>query len=224
LSICLTLAGGAAVVVASSAFTLSWTHSVERTGWHERWSLVDARSTASAIDPEEGTDAESALAERRGDALGADLEDDSAAGPNDVPGGEGLGMSGTALELVEARVRGSGAGMDPGAGARLEGGWWVWMPDLPPVPELVLAMSGSSGGGWTLCGEGGCREFGAEPGEPVVLAPCAAESVSSPPAADDEDRRATTIPERSGTLPTSRSKHPEGWKIGRPFELGTLAE
>jgi hypothetical protein len=76
------------------------------------------------------------------------------------------------LELVEARVRGSGAGMEPLGGARLERGWWVYAPDLPPRRELVLAASGATGGGWTLCAAGVCRELGATAGAPLRLAPC----------------------------------------------------
>jgi len=121
-SLCL-IAGGLATLVAGAEFTLSWTHSVERTGWEERWT-VEAQ----------------------------------------------------ALHLVEARVRGSGAGMDPGEGARRADGWWVWTPTLPPVSELVLAASGATGEGWTLCDAGGdreaCRTLGAEPEAPIVLRAC----------------------------------------------------
>lgn len=77
------------------------------------------------------------------------------------------------LHLTEARVMGSGAGMDPGEGARLDGDWWVWTPTLPPVPELVLAASGATVGGWTFCADGACRIIGATPGAPIVLRPCA---------------------------------------------------
>ena len=77
------------------------------------------------------------------------------------------------LRLVEARVRGSGAGMEPGPGARREDGWWVWQPTAPPVPELVLAASGATGGGWRLCHADGCLVLGATPGPPVRLRPCA---------------------------------------------------
>lgn len=76
------------------------------------------------------------------------------------------------LVLREARVRGSGAGMDPGPGARLEGGWWVWVPDLPPQPALMLAASGATGAGWRLCSAGTCHDVGAVPGAPVRVAPC----------------------------------------------------
>lgn len=76
------------------------------------------------------------------------------------------------LRLTEAAVKGSGAGMDPGPGAVLRGGWWVWAPDLAPVPEIRLAASGATGGGWRLCADGTCRELGAAPGDGIRLAPC----------------------------------------------------
>ena len=121
MSVCLTLGAGV-VGVAAASFTLGWTHSVERTEWRERWTLL-----------EDGT-----------------------------------------LRVSEARVRGSGAGMDPGEGARLEDGWWVWTPATPPVPSLVLALSGATGAGWTLCGDGRCREVdgGAGAAGVAVVAAC----------------------------------------------------
>lgn len=79
----------------------------------------------------------------------------------------------TGLRLAEARVKGSGAGMEPGEGAVLRDGWWVWSPGTE-VAELRLAASGATGSGWRLCEGDTCRELGATPGEPVVIAPCAA--------------------------------------------------
>lgn len=76
------------------------------------------------------------------------------------------------LELVAARVRGSGAGMEPPAGAALVDGWWVYAPRVPPQRELVLAASGATGEGWTLCAAGRCLELGARPGPAVRLTPC----------------------------------------------------
>lgn len=76
------------------------------------------------------------------------------------------------LQVVEARVKGSGAGMEPPPDARLENGWWIYVPRLGPVPELHLAASGASEGGWRLCAHGRCREIGAEAAEPAVLKPC----------------------------------------------------
>ncbi len=76
------------------------------------------------------------------------------------------------LVLAEARVKGSGAGMDPGEGARLEDGWWVWTPDLPPQPRLVLAASGATRSAWTLCTATRCLDLGATAADPVEIAPC----------------------------------------------------
>ena len=118
LALCV-IAAGKSMVIATTLFSLSWTHSVEKTEWAESWRLT--------------------------------------------PQG---------LELTEARVKGSGAGMDPGEGAQLEDGWWVWEPDLPVVPELVLASSGATVSAWKLCHAGGCVALGAEAGEPVTMRSC----------------------------------------------------
>ena len=40
MSLCLT-AGGTTLALALQAFTLSWTHSVERTEWREEWRVTD---------------------------------------------------------------------------------------------------------------------------------------------------------------------------------------
>ena len=117
---CLLIAGQP-LALATAVFTLGWTHSVEKTGWQERWRI-----------------------------------------------------EGATLVLVEARVRGSGAGMDPGEGAWLQDGWWVWTSDLK-VPNLTLAASGATGAGWQLCADGECRELGAMPGAALTVAPCRGE-------------------------------------------------
>lgn len=110
---------GKMISLAVAAFTLSWTHSVERSRWEEDWQITSV-----------------------------------------------------GLKLLEARVRGSGAGMEPPSAARLENGWWIYAPELPPVPELVLAASGSTGQGWLVCGGVTCLEVGAEAGGPVRLEAC----------------------------------------------------
>lgn len=112
-------AAGKAVTFAAGVFTLSWTHSVEKTEWQERWAAT--------------------------------------------PQG---------LVIREARVKGAGAGMEPGENARREGAWWVWTPALAPLSELVLASSGATEAGWTLCDIDGCRELGRKRQEPIVLRTC----------------------------------------------------
>ena len=39
------------------------------------------------------------------------------------------------LQIVEARVKGSGAGIDPAEGAVLQDGWWVWRPAAAAAAE-----------------------------------------------------------------------------------------
>jgi hypothetical protein len=118
MSLCV-FAGGKAAALAASVFTLSWTHSVEKTRWEETWHLTPA-----------------------------------------------------GMQIIEARVKGSGAGMEPFQDALLERGWWVYKPRLPPQPKLLLSSSGTTGGGWTLCAADTCRELGATSGEAIEIAPC----------------------------------------------------
>ena len=118
MSLCI-LAAGKTTVLAVSAFTLSWTHSVEKTRWQEEWQVTPA-----------------------------------------------------GLEIVEARVKGSGAGMDPPEGAVLKDGWWTYVPKIGARLVVRLAASGATGAGWLLCADRTCLELGAEAGEPVELSAC----------------------------------------------------
>ncbi len=60
------------------------------------------------------------------------------------------------LHLEQARVRGSGAGMEPPDGAVLERGVWHYRPQLAPLDRLTLAHSTFTAG-WELCALGRCR-------------------------------------------------------------------
>lgn len=79
------------------------------------------------------------------------------------------------LLLTEARIQGSGAGMDPPEGARLQDGWWRYNPHLPPLPELRLTLS-SFTAGYRICVDGTCRALTSlleTPSEGVVsVQPC----------------------------------------------------
>lgn len=97
-ALCIATAAGV-TRLAVSAFTLVWTHSVEKIEWQEDWVIDPAR-----------------------------------------------------LVLVESRVKGSGAGMEPGDDAVLRDGWWEWQPNRP-VAELVLGDSGVAGQ-WKICTPG----------------------------------------------------------------------
>lgn len=74
------------------------------------------------------------------------------------------------LALVQARVKGAGAGMEPPPEARLIAGWFQWTPRREPVPEVILGNSGAAGD-WQICADGKCltlsnileRDIGVEP-------------------------------------------------------------
>lgn len=102
LALCLAR-GAASLVLATSQFTLAWTHSIEKTRWEEDWRVTPA-----------------------------------------------------GLLVVEARISGSAAGMEPPEGAVLRGGVWHYHPTLPPQPSVTLAASGFTAD-HELCLPGRCR-------------------------------------------------------------------
>jgi len=112
LSLCLASAG-VVKTLSIAAFTLAWTHSIEKTGWQEDWQITPA-----------------------------------------------------GLELVQARVKGSGAGMEPPPDARLIDGWFRWQPARAPMSEVMLGNSGAAGE-WRLCHGGNCRTLSDIFGHPV---------------------------------------------------------
>jgi hypothetical protein len=112
LSLCL-ISAGVVKTLSSVAFTLVWTHSVERIDWQEDWRIT--------------------------------------------PQG---------LELVQVRVKGSGAGMEPPPEARLVDGWFQWQPRRAPMPEVALANSGAAEE-WRLCHDGACRTLSDIFGHPI---------------------------------------------------------
>jgi hypothetical protein len=59
------------------------------------------------------------------------------------------------LELMQARIKGSGAGMEPPPEARLVDGWFRWQPRAL-MPEVALGNSGAAGE-WRVCSDGRCR-------------------------------------------------------------------
>lgn len=99
--ICLA-AGAASAVLAAQAFTLAWTHSIEKTRWEEDWRIEDRL-----------------------------------------------------LVLDAARIRASGAGMEPPVGAVLKDGVWHYRPALPPQRALRLTYS-LYAADYVLCANGHC--------------------------------------------------------------------
>lgn len=65
-----------------------------------------------------------------------------------------------ALELTEARIRGTGAGMEPPEGAALDAhGVWHYQSQVKSVPSLSLARSTYTRD-YELCLDGRCRSLG----------------------------------------------------------------
>jgi hypothetical protein len=78
------------------------------------------------------------------------------------------------LVVKEARVRGSGAGMDPPPEAKFERGVWRWKPALPPQKSVTLRRSGATAD-WRLCIAGRCSEMDMlmpKDADPVVMRGC----------------------------------------------------
>jgi hypothetical protein len=101
-SLCL-VSGSLFAALPLTAFTLAWTHSIEKTRWEEDWIVREQ-----------------------------------------------------ILEIREARIRGSGAGMEPPAGARLENGIWHYVP--AQARHVVLRLTHSPhAAGYELCTDRGCR-------------------------------------------------------------------
>ncbi|WP_116474590.1 DUF1850 domain-containing protein [Zobellella maritima] len=77
------------------------------------------------------------------------------------------------LLLTEARVQGSGAGMEPPPEARLQDGAWYWQPNIR-LPQVVLADSEFTAD-YTLCLDSGlCRPLShwLPAGQGVTLSAC----------------------------------------------------
>ena len=119
--LCIT-AGSLLIFLPLQAFTLAWTHSIEKIRWEEDWHIEAGH-----------------------------------------------------LHLVEARIRGSGAGMEPPAGAVLENGVWRYTPRLAPLERLRLANSDFTAD-YELCVAHRCRPLaelaGGAENEPFELHAC----------------------------------------------------
>lgn len=87
-------------------------------------------------------------------------------------------LEGDALRLAQARVAGTGAGMEPPPEARFERGLWRWTPALAPLPRVLLRHSPHVPP-YEVCAARRCQPLPDWlPGLPadavVELAPCAA--------------------------------------------------
>lgn len=115
-------AAGLVVALPLQAFTLAWTHSIEKVRWEEDYRVVGDR-----------------------------------------------------LELTEARIRGTGAGMEPPPEAVLKDGVFHYRPQLAPLDTVRLTRSGYVAD-YQLCAEGSCRALGdivGDKAEVVDMSACA---------------------------------------------------
>lgn len=115
MSLCVS-ASGHLIALAATAFSLTWTHSVEKTEWRENWVVVDSR-----------------------------------------------------LQVDQASVMGSGAGIGLPDDAVFSDGVWTYRPKLAPLEQLSLAASGATPSPWTLCTSQTCLQLGARSGEPTTI-------------------------------------------------------
>lgn len=81
------------------------------------------------------------------------------------------------LVLIEARIQGSGAGMEPPEGAVFDGKAWRYTPRLPPLQSVTLTRS-SHTTDYRLCWNSSCRTLSEvvgplkQEGETLLLFPC----------------------------------------------------
>ena len=79
------------------------------------------------------------------------------------------------LVLSEARIAGSGAGMEPPPGAVLRDGVWHYRPDLAPLPALEIVESHFTAG-YRFCWDGACHRpaelFGHSVEGTITIRPC----------------------------------------------------
>lgn len=107
--VCLFVGQTLRAFVPALAFTLGWTHSIEKTGWEEDWRVVD--------------------------------------------GG---------LELAEARIEGSGAGMEPPDGSVLRDGVWHYAPAASARVHESLSLAVSPyAQPYRFCFDDRCRPLAA---------------------------------------------------------------
>jgi hypothetical protein len=108
-------AAGLVAALPLQAFTLAWTHSIEKVRWEEDYRIVGDR-----------------------------------------------------LLLTEARIRGTGAGMEPPPDAVLKGGVWHYRPALAPLQTVRLTRSPYVAD-YQLCAAGRCQTLGDIVGDKAEL-------------------------------------------------------
>ena len=87
---------------------------------------------------------------------------------------EDYALSERRLALEEARIQGTGAGMEIPDGAWFQGGMWHYHPDIAPLPQVRFTNS-LVPGGYDICTKGRCvrlRELIGDDQRNLSLLPC----------------------------------------------------
>lgn len=87
------------------------------------------------------------------------------------------------LRPLEARIKGSGAGMEPPEGSRLVNGWFVYQPATAPLASLRLSRSFFTDD-YSLCIDSRCTSMAAvlpSDGQTTLLWGCQKNSPFDPP-------------------------------------------
>ncbi|MEY3669784.1 MAG: hypothetical protein RL258_1179 [Pseudomonadota bacterium] len=87
------------------------------------------------------------------------------------------------LRPLEARIKGSGAGMEPPEGSRLRDGWFVYRPATAPLPLLRLSRSFFTDD-YSLCIDSHCTSMARvlpSDGQTTLLWGCKKNSPVGPP-------------------------------------------
>jgi len=93
------------------------------------------------------------------------------------------GFSRLWLRPLEARIKGSGAGMEPPEGSRLVNGWFVYRPTTAPLASLRLGRSFFTDD-YSLCIDGHCTSMAnvlPSDGQTTLLWGCQKNSPLGPP-------------------------------------------
>ena len=78
------------------------------------------------------------------------------------------------IVLLEDRIQGAGAGMEPPPDATFDGKWYRYTPHIPPQKQIVLRRSGATAD-WDVCIGDACKKMGAyvpAKADPVTLTSC----------------------------------------------------
>ncbi|MDD3343625.1 MAG: DUF1850 domain-containing protein [Sulfurospirillaceae bacterium] len=85
-------------------------------------------------------------------------------------------IEGKNLHVIESRIQGTGAGMEPPLGSKLYGGYWHYTPSIKPLKSVSLMHSPYTKG-YELCFKNTCQPLvhflpNIHETESITLTPC----------------------------------------------------